>query len=170
MNIIDKYYPIIREEVEKNSKDEFSPIMKDYIAKSITIVCNNHCSNKCEDVENEDTECYISDKNEPIISSIFLLYIKGIPFILPKFKNKNYDPNEIQTYDVDFLIPDLYKKEKEEVEKRFNQKIIQKTTNLYKCNNCKKRETIYYTKKKSASDEVDKFHITCINCNNQWIQ
>jgi DNA-directed RNA polymerase subunit M/transcription elongation factor TFIIS len=95
-------------------------------------------------------------------------FLNNLDCILKKFEDEEFDPAELITME---FYPNLYDAEDAEIKIRSEQTITVKTTTIYTCPKCKKRETVarqIYTAMKA--DEQTKHKITCVDCGKVWIK
>lgn len=86
-------------------------------------------------------------------------------------ENHDYiDPKKVGTLTSEQLYPDKIKELKEQLEIRRKQKIIEKTSNLYKCGKCHHDETKFKEVQFRAADEGTSLSITCTRCSHHWVQ
>ena len=78
------------------------------------------------------------------------------------------DPNKVGYLTSEEIFPGRNDKIKEELKLRMAQKIKTKTSNMFRCPNCKERKTTYYEKQMRSFDEPATVFITCTPCGYQW--
>ena len=66
------------------------------------------------------------------------------------------------------LCPEIYQQEKDMLDIRKSQKIMEKTSNLFKCPKCHTRKTKYVEQQRRALDEASGFQCTCENCHYEF--
>ena len=62
------------------------------------------------------------------------------------------------------ICPDAYKAETKELETRSSQKIVEKTSRMFACPACKKRNVTYREDQRRSLDEASGFACKCIDC------
>lgn len=66
------------------------------------------------------------------------------------------------------LCPQALQKEKDEIEIRSEQHLIEKESNLFKCPNCKERRVTYREVQLRAIDEAPDYLCKCLNCKHRF--
>lgn len=90
-------------------------------------------------------------------------------YLIDKIINDEIDIDNISDLNSDALCPeknDLFIKR---LHTRLNQKINTKTSSLYTCKNCKKKEVIIKEIQIRRIDEATSVSATCVFCNYNWI-
>ena len=82
---------------------------------------------------------------------------------------KKIDINKISQLSSEEMCPQRTKKIKHSIEQRFNQKIKQKTSSMYRCKNCGKNQTIITEVQLRSLDEGANLSILCCFCRRNWI-
>jgi len=78
--------------------------------------------------------------------------------------NGTIDPTKIGSMDETELNTSALQKEREIVEKRLNQKLDIKTSNIYTCPRCKEKKCTYEVVQRRAADEAPDTICTCTAC------
>ena len=119
----------------------------------------------------------IAPKNEELIeiysNKFYNIYcnldsdILGNEYLINEL-GKSIDSNEIATMGSEDMFPGKNKLIHQKIEERRGQTIKVKTTDMFKCGNCGKRETVYKEVQMRALDEPASLFITCVNCGKEW--
>lgn len=91
-------------------------------------------------------------------------------YLINRILNDSLNITKIASMSSEELCPDKSKNIKESLDKRNNQKINIKTSTLYKCRNCGKKEVTIKSVQIRALDEAASLSITCVFCQYNWVQ
>lgn len=90
-------------------------------------------------------------------------------YLINKILQNDLDINNIASMSSDQLCPDKSQNIKETINLRNNQQIKFKTSTLYQCRNCKKREVKIQEYQGRSLDEGSNLSLTCVFCNFNWV-
>jgi len=91
-------------------------------------------------------------------------------YLINLILSESVDITKIASMSSEELCPEKSKNIKESLDKRNNQKINIKTSTLYKCKNCGKKEVTIKSVQIRALDEAASLSITCVFCQYNWVQ
>lgn len=92
----------------------------------------------------------------------------GKSYLMDKLINGELKPKELITLTTEQLNPDKNKKLIELINTKKQQKIVEKTTDIYKCPKCKERETVAREVQLNGLDEATHTHVRCVKCQHEW--
>lgn len=90
--------------------------------------------------------------------------------LLDDINSKKISPEKVVLLEKEELNPSNYEAIISKNAKEQALKSEKKTTDAFKCGQCKKRECEVEERQDRAGDEPSTTHITCINCGNKWKQ
>lgn len=90
-------------------------------------------------------------------------------FLINKIINNEIDITQIAHMSSDELCPDKSKNIKETINMRNKQRLNYKTSTLYKCRNCGKKEVKIQEYQGRSLDEGSNLSLTCNFCNYNWV-
>ena len=168
---------LIADILEKNNK--FKLLNKD-IQYNIIINIEQSCYN--ETIKKSDDLLIYQSWDNTKFSYLYYLFCNKITknldfesevkskYLINKILNNEIDILKIASMTSEELCPDKSKIIKEGLDKRNNQKISIKTSTLYKCLNCGKKEVTIKSVQIRALDEGASLSITCVFCQYNWVQ
>lgn len=90
-------------------------------------------------------------------------------YLINKILQNDININNIAAMSSDQLCPDKSQNIKDNLNLRHNQQIKFKTSTLYQCRNCKKREVKIQEYQGRSLDEGSNLSLTCVFCNFNWV-
>lgn len=90
-------------------------------------------------------------------------------YLINKILNNEIDINIIGSLSSEQLCPDKSQNIKDNLNKRNNQHIKVKTSTLYTCKNCKRKEVSIFQVQIKALDEGSNLSLTCQFCKYHWM-
>lgn len=90
-------------------------------------------------------------------------------FLVPLFIDGKVDSNKIAEMTIEDMEPSRYESIKKYIEERKTQTITSKTSMLYECPNCKRKECILQSVQLRGLDEGKDLQATCTFCGNMWL-
>ena len=157
-------------EFKKKLKEE-----QDNIIIGIELSCYNSTLKK-----SHDSLIYINWEN-PKFSYLYQLFCNKITknldsesevnsnYLITKILNNEIDICNIADITSDKLCPIKSDNIKQKLLLRNKQKLNHKTSTLYTCRNCKKKEVIIKEYQGRSLDEGSNMSLTCVFCNYHWI-
>lgn len=142
---------------------------------NIELSCYNETLNKSDELliyQSWDNEkfyylyslfCNKITKNLDIESEV------GSDYLINKILNNELDITKVAFMTSDQLCPDKSKNIKENLNIRNNQQLNIKTSTLYKCRNCGKKEVKIHEYQGRSLDEGSNLSLTCVFCNYNWV-
>jgi DNA-directed RNA polymerase subunit M/transcription elongation factor TFIIS len=88
--------------------------------------------------------------------------------LLNRVLSGSIDPKTIGCIPERQLCPQALQKEKNEIELRSEQHLIEKESNLFKCPNCKERKVTYREVQLRSIDEAPDYLCKCLNCKHRF--
>jgi DNA-directed RNA polymerase subunit M/transcription elongation factor TFIIS len=147
--------------------------------KNITIGIELGCYNKT--IKECDDMMFIKSCDDKNFLSLYSLSTMRITknldpssevnndYLINLVLTKQINPVDLANLSINELCPEKSDAIIEKLKIRSNQKVKQKTSTLYRCSNCGKRETVIKLVQIRAMDESSSTSITCIFCKNRWI-
>jgi DNA-directed RNA polymerase subunit M/transcription elongation factor TFIIS len=90
-------------------------------------------------------------------------------YLINKILQNSININNIASMSSDELCPDKSQNIKDTINLRTNQQIKIKTSTLYQCRNCKKKEVKIQEYQGRSLDEGSNLSLTCLFCNFNWV-
>jgi len=90
-------------------------------------------------------------------------------FLIDSIIDKKNDPSTLASLSSEDLSPSDTNQIKEKLDKRRGQKLIQKTTTMYTCRNCRGRNCTMRTQQMRSLDEGFSIILNCITCGYRFI-
>ena len=90
-------------------------------------------------------------------------------YLINKILTNSININDIASMSSDQLCPDKSQNIKDNLNLRTNQQIKIKTSTLYQCRNCKKKEVKIQEYQGRSLDEGSNLSLTCLFCNFNWV-
>lgn len=90
-------------------------------------------------------------------------------YLVPRYISGELSAAKIIDMSIEDMNPELYGGVKKYIEERKNQTITSKTSMLYECSNCGKKECILQSVQIRSLDEGKDVQATCVFCGNMWI-
>lgn len=90
-------------------------------------------------------------------------------YLIKKIINKELDPNNISNLSTIELCPIKSKNIIDKLNERSNQKIILKTSTMYKCRNCGKKSVTITEFQARSLDESSSLSLCCTFCSYRWV-
>jgi DNA-directed RNA polymerase subunit M/transcription elongation factor TFIIS len=167
---------LISDILEKNNKFKLQHRdIQNNIIINIELSCYLETINKADDLliyqswDNEKFKylyqlfCNKITKNLDICSEV------KSDYLINKILNHELDITKIANMSSDELCPDKSKNIKETLNLRNNQHLTVKTSTLYKCKNCGKKEVKIQEYQGRSLDEGSNLSLTCNFCNYNWV-
>lgn len=98
-----------------------------------------------------------------LLSPNSLSSIEYGPILVNKLLSNKILPSNVGFMDENIICPESQEVEKINIQKRLNQKIEEKYSDLYTCPSCKQRKCIYNTVQRRALDEAPDIICKCLN-------
>jgi len=120
----------------------------------------------------EFNDMYIS-KSKSIYSNLNTKCYVGNKDLQEKVKKGVINPYDLAYLDSYKLYPEKWNdiiEEKAKMDKMLKESLKESATDLFQCNRCKKRKTIYCEVQTRSSDEPMTKFITCLECGYKWKQ
>lgn len=167
---------LIAEILEKNNKFKLQhQEIQSNIIINIELSCYNQTINKSDELL-----IYQSWDNEKFVYLYYLTCNKITKnldpdsevqsnYLINKILNNEIDITKIGSMTSDELSPDKSQNIKEALNLRNNQQIKVKTSTLYTCRNCKKKEVSIREYQGRSLDEGSNLSLTCLFCNYNWV-
>jgi DNA-directed RNA polymerase subunit M/transcription elongation factor TFIIS len=133
--------------------------------------------NKTKDIaDNREIEMYW--ENERFLDVYNSQFIKVVNHIngvvkcglIKRVMKGELEPVMICYYDISYISPESWKKERNKHRISLQQKINWKTTELYDCSVCKNSKCYYFARQTRSPDEPITVFITCKECGHHWTQ
>lgn len=146
-------------------------------SKDLEIGIYNWCleygekNNMIKNWKNQKFSNLYLEKARSVISNLDKDGYIGNKYLIEKLSSGDFLPHEIAFLKPENTYPDIWKKVKEDHQKKFQHAFEKRDvamTDMYKCGKCKKRECSYYELQTRSSDESSTIFVRCINCNNRW--
>ncbi len=167
---------LIAKILEQHSKfkEKHNEIQSNIII-NLELSCYNETLNKADDLliyQSWDNEkfyylyhlfCNKITKNLDIESEV------GSDYLINKIINNELDITKIAHLTSDELCPDKSKNIKDTLNMRNNQQLNYKTSTLYRCRNCGKKEVKIQEYQGRSLDEGSNLSLTCNFCNYNWV-
>lgn len=90
-------------------------------------------------------------------------------YLIDKIIKKELDPNKIGNLSIIELCPNKSKNIIDKLNERSNQKIILKTSTMYKCRNCGKKSVTITEFQARSLDEASSLSLCCTFCSYRWV-
>lgn len=167
---------LIAEILEKNKKFKLQDIKKQsYLIINIELSCYNQTISKADELL-----IYQSWDNEKFVYLYYLTCNKitknldpesevQSSYLINKIINNEINITKIGSMTSEELCPNKSQNIKETLNLRNNQHIKIKTSTLYQCKNCKKKEVTIKSVQIRALDESASLSLTCVFCNYNWV-
>lgn len=167
---------LIAEILEKNNKFKLQhQEIQSNIIINIELSCYNQTINKSDELL-----IYQSWDNEKFVYLYYLTCNKITKnldpdsevqsnYLINKILNNEIDLSKIGSMTSDELSPDKSQNIKDVLNLRNNQEIKVKTSTLYTCRNCKKKEVSIREYQGRSLDEGSNLSLTCLFCNYNWV-
>ena len=153
----------------KSRKDQDDIIIK------IELSCFNHTINKSDKLliyknwDNSKFLCQYQLSCNKVTKNLDIESEVNSCYLIDKVIDGKIDLDTIAELSSDKLCPDKSNNIKENLSLRNQQKLHYKTSTLYKCSNCGKKETILKQIQIKSLDEGFSTSLTCIFCNKNWV-
>lgn len=167
---------LIAEILEKNNKFKLKhKEIQSSIIINIELSCYNQTISKADDLliyqswdNDKFTYLYYLNCNK-ITKNLDIDSEVNSDYLINKILQNDIDINKLASMSSEELCPNKSQSIKEALHLRTNQQIKYKTSTLYQCRNCGKREVKILEYQGRSLDEGSNLSLTCVFCNYNWI-
>lgn len=93
----------------------------------------------------------------------------GNTALFERMMAENVGLNKICDISTKEMCPDVYEKDRQEIDRRRGQSIQKKYSTIYTCNKCGGKLTDIIRRQTRGADEMESIIAVCVSCKNKWM-